>query len=142
MSEPKLILGPDGGDLLLLNGDLELSDGLETALILSMWGGNLKDNGATSGEKNQYWGNVIETNEYAKIRSKTQNVSNSVPLTVSALQLVRDAAASDLSWIDDSDLGEVKSIDADGAVKRIDITAEIDIFGAVYNSNLSATIES
>ena len=88
----------DGGELTIQNGTLLMSDGLETAAYLSLFGSNDADSGLAADDANQFWGNLIDADPVQKQRSQTQYLLGKLPLTPANLQRFEEAAAADLAW--------------------------------------------
>ncbi len=116
----------DGGNISYVNGQAVLSDGLETAAYLSMWGGNERDSGLEADDALQWWGNLIEPDEDRKYRSRTQNLLRSLPLIPANLLRIEEAAAADLEWFVTSELASfVRTTASIPAVNRVRIVVEI-----------------
>jgi len=98
---------PDGGDITVEAGLFLLSDGLETAAYLSMFGGNEQDSGAADSTE-QWWGNLSEPEPARTYRSETQYLLRSLPAIPANLLRIEQAAARDLQWMIDE--GVVKSV--------------------------------
>jgi phage gp46-like protein len=77
----------DDGEITVANGTIEMTDGSETAVYLSLFGGD-----------SVWWGNSLDTPD--KIDSRTGKLLESLPLTTGNLQRIKDAVESDLSWMD------------------------------------------
>jgi phage gp46-like protein len=84
-----------------------MSEGLETAAYLSLFGGNEQDPGETATEE-QWWGNVGETQPARIYRSETQYLLRSIPAVPSNLRRIEQAALRDLQWMVDE--GVARSI--------------------------------
>lgn len=86
---------PDGGDV---TRDLEIRDGLETCVYLSLFGGNIKDDGS---EDNPFgwWGNIGETVESRIYVSEAAYLLRTVPPIPKNLRRIEDAAKRDLAWV-------------------------------------------
>lgn len=93
---------PDGGEVTCQNGQLKLTEGLDTACYLSLFGGNVDDSGLASTDSKQYWANFGETEPAKKYRSETQFLLRTLPLIPANLTRFEDAATKDLSWLLDS----------------------------------------
>lgn len=85
------------GDIDDSTGDLALTSGLDVAAYLALFGGNVDDDGSQD-TPYQYWGNIDETSETRKYRSKTQNLLSTVPPIPANLGRIQDAASGDLSF--------------------------------------------
>jgi phage gp46-like protein len=103
---------PDGGNIDCVNGQLLMSDGLETAAYLSIFGGNELDSGADGDALREWWGNKIERIEARKYRSRFQNLMASLPLVPGNLARLEEAAALDLTWFVDEGIATYVNVDA------------------------------
>jgi phage gp46-like protein len=99
MSDPTLTLQENGGDLTLEGGDLLVGNGLESAAVCSLWGGNLDDNSLPGDDPKQYWANLVVPDQSSKLRSETQRLLTSIPATSGNLLRLQDAIARDLDWM-------------------------------------------
>jgi phage gp46-like protein len=93
---------PDGGEISIASGEMELDGGLETAVFLSLFGGNEEDSGLQSDDANQWWGNLSERDPARRQRSRTQSLLRDLPLIPYNLARIDDAAKGDLAWLLDS----------------------------------------
>lgn len=93
---------PDGGNIDYVNGQAVMSDGLETAAYLSLFGGNEQDSGDESDNALQWWGNLTESDQAHRLRSRTQYLLRNLPLIPSNLKRLEEAAALDLAWFVDA----------------------------------------
>ncbi len=100
MSDVLLFQTPDDGDVSIDGGEFQLTDGLETAVYLSLFGGNWQDDGA-EGNPLQWWGNSGVVDPDQRQRSRTQYLLQSLPATSGNLKRVEDAAVADLAWLPD-----------------------------------------
>lgn len=115
MTTVQIRMTNDGGQLVAGTNELE------TAVILSLFGGNADDTGL-QGDSLSWWGNVGELNEARVQRSETQNLLRGLPSTTANLLRVRDAILRDLAWMD-APIEVTLSI---VAPKRIKIVLDID----------------
>lgn len=99
VSDVRLFHTPDGGDIEITGGLVTMSDGLETAVYLSLFGGNERDSGLQSDDSLQWWGNLDERDEDKKYRSETQALLRSLDPTPANLRRIEDAVARDLDWL-------------------------------------------
>lgn len=105
----------DGADLVLgPHGRVELTQGIETALRLSIDGGNAEDQNTTATESDQWWGNLVR--DGLPYRSSAQSVIEGSPLTTAALERYGSAIVSDTAWMVDRNL--VASVDPAISVQR------------------------
>jgi len=98
MSDVLLYHTTDNGEINVVGGIIELTNLLDTAVYLSLFGGNEDDTG-TNVNKYEWWGNLSEVDTLKRYRSETQNILQSLPLTTSSLRKIEDAVNRDLSWI-------------------------------------------
>jgi phage gp46-like protein len=90
---------PDGGEIRCVGGVVELSNGYEAAVYLSLFGGNAEDRGLQADNAKQWWGNLIETEPARMYRSETQSLLRGIPSIPANLRLIEEAAARDLAWL-------------------------------------------
>lgn len=100
MADIKLFQAEDGGDIEFINGTPTLDvNGLETAVYLSLFGGNEDDGGLTADIPKQWWGNFSEPLEIRHYRSEAQHLMRSLAVVPANVRRVEDAALRDLSWM-------------------------------------------
>lgn len=90
----------DDGEIIVENGVVKLSGGLETAAYLSLFGGNEDDDGRDLNPFN-WWGNIGVIDKAEQYHSKTQNLLQSIPAIPNNLIRIEDAAKNDLKWFID-----------------------------------------
>lgn len=109
----------DGGDISINNGLIEMSGGLQTAVYLSLFGGNDEDNKIDNQEFNKsWWGNSNEK-EINQIRSETQYLLKSLPITSSNLRKLELTAKRDLNWM--IDIGLAKEININASIPDLNV---------------------
>lgn len=135
MTDVRLFHTEDGGDV-EYDGDtyvqLVTDSGLETAVYLSLWGGNERDPGTADDDdepdhphKYQWWGNHGESGAFRQT-SETQNLIRSLPAVSSNLLRIEDAAKRDLQWFLDTKVASTVEVAVSLAgVKRIGIAVRI-----------------
>ena len=74
----------DGGEITVVNGVVEMSGGLETAVYLSLFGGNEDDDGRADNPQT-WWGNLAENEPERQYRSETQHLLQALPATTGTL---------------------------------------------------------
>jgi phage gp46-like protein len=120
---------PDGGEIDFVNGVLAMDDGPWTAVYISLFGGNEDDSGSDGDKSKQWWANFEEKLEERKLRSETQYLLNTVPLTPGNRKRFEDSAIRDLEWMASAGLvtfvGVVARITAVNRL-QIDVTVELD----------------
>lgn len=133
MTDVRIYQTDDGGEIDYVNGQAVMSDGLESAVYLSLFGGNEQDSGLSADDSLQWWGNFTEALAERRYRSETQGLLRSIPPIPANLRRVEDAVGADLAWMLDTKLatfvGAVASMPAINTVK-IDIRVQID--GTVF----------
>lgn len=122
----------DGGEIDYQNGQAMLADGLETAAYLSLFGGNEDDSGAEQDDARQWWGNFSETEEASQLRSRTQHVIKSMPLTSGNLVKTEDAALADLDWMRNEFAADVVVSASIAAPRMLNLAVEIDVGDSAY----------
>jgi phage gp46-like protein len=101
----------DGGEIDFVAGQAQMSDGLETAVYLSLFGGNERDSGQDGDEP-------------------LQHLLRSLPATTANLRRIEDAIARDLAWMTDSSLASSVSAEVSvPALNRIDLLVRVEIDG-------------
>lgn len=94
----KLFNTLNNGDITVEEGITEMSGGLETAVYLSLFGGNEDDDGLDDNRK-QWWGNLSENEPSKQYRSETQHMMRSLPLTTNRVRPLEEAILRDLRWL-------------------------------------------
>ena len=116
----------DGGNINMVNGQPEMTGTFATAIFLSHWGGNLKDDGL-AGNKNTWWGNLNENNPSYKYISRLQNLFfQGVPITSGNIRRFEEAVLADLQWFKDEKIaGEISAVGSIPKLNRLGM--EIDV---------------
>lgn len=113
----------DGGDITIQGGLLLLSEGLETAAYLSLFGGNEDDPGEAD-LTHQWWGNLLDVEPERSYRSETQALLRGLPAIPANLLRVEQAAARDLKWM--TDTGNAQSVAVVASIPSIN-RIQIDV---------------
>lgn len=116
MTDVLLRQSNDGGEITVEGGLLLLSEGLETAAYLSLFGGNEDDPGDAAIEL-QWWGNLLETDAARTYRSETQHLLHALPAIPANLRRIEQAAARDLQWM--LDTGTALSVTAEATIPAL-----------------------
>lgn len=141
----KLIQTADDGDLAsVTNGLVEMSGGLETAAYLSLFGGNIDDDGSDDTSLS-YWQNIMETQPERQYRSQLQYQQNRIPLTTANLVKFEEAAYTDLQWFLTQNIASEVTVTASiPGVNRlklvININAEGELSEFEFTENWEADI--
>lgn len=98
-SDVRLFHTKDGGDVELVGGALAMTDGLDTAVYLSLFGGNERDRALAADDRLQWWGNLDERDGDKLLRSETQALLRAIDATPANLRRIEDAVARDLEWL-------------------------------------------
>lgn len=117
---------PDGGDIVLAD-DIFINDiSFNTAVYLSIFGGNKDDNGKVK-NKFTWWGNTLDgVTENEKIVSRFQAVIFGMPMTTKNIQEAETAASLDLQWIKSEGIADDISISG-SAITRNQFQLKIKI---------------
>lgn len=127
-----------------VNGVMTMSPGFETALYLSLFGGNVEDDGLP-GNAESWWGNLLETDPRFMYRSRTQHILQSLPATSANLLLLEQAVKQDLEWFVSSEIADEIRVNASiPAFNRVDIlitvTAEGEESSFTFTENWKASL--
>ena len=116
----KLFQTNDDGDIIITDGLIEMSGGIETSAYLCLFGGNEEDDGRPNNNL-QWWGNIGEKTKY---QSETQFLLKSIPATTGNLKRIKESAIRDLSSL------PAKSIEVIVSMPRLNVVKlEINIDG-------------
>jgi phage gp46-like protein len=118
MTDVLLHQTPDNGEIDINGGAVAMTDGLETALYLSLFGGNVDDAGGQD-LANTWWGNRSEQDPAQRYRSETQHLLGTLPATSGNLRRIQDAAQRDLQWLESVDLAVTAAL---VALNTVEIT--------------------
>jgi phage gp46-like protein len=119
---------PDGGEIRIEGGRLDMGPGLATAAYLSLFGGNDDDSGIQADDPKQWWGNLVELDEQRFMRSETQHLLRSLPATSGNLRRIEEAAGRDLAWLVEADVAdEVTPTASMPGINRVALDIEIRV---------------
>lgn len=121
----------DGGEIEILNGRPTMTNGLETAAYLSLFGGNERDGGIAADDHLQWWGNLGETEPARRYRSETQHLLRALPAITANLRRVEAAAGRDLAWMVGSVAEEVVAVAGMPGRNRVALDIRITVDGKV-----------
>jgi len=88
----------DNGEITVDGGLVAMTNGFDSAVYLSMFGGNEDDNGL-AGNELTWWGNVGIKDSEQRMASQTQNILRGLPVSSSSLAAVKNAIQNDLAWM-------------------------------------------
>jgi phage gp46-like protein len=128
----------DGGEIDYVVGKAVMSDGLETAAYLSLFGGNEDDASTDPDDPGQWWGNFGESEE-RKLRSRTGHLLTSLVAIPANLRTVEDAARQDLAWMLAAFAESVDARATMPAPRRIELKVYIVVDGTGYNFTFGET---
>ncbi len=112
----------DDGEVSIEGGIVQLTNGLETAVYLSLFGGNEADDGLPD-NPHGWWGNEGE-DEAKRMVSRLQNLMDSLPASAANLKRLNDAARADLAWLGaEYELDVVSSIPA---LNRVEMAVSVN----------------
>lgn len=118
------------GTIDIVNGDAvrSMDGGLETAVFLSLFGGNQDDSGLQGDDLKQWWANFSEPDPSRKYRSETQFLLRGLPAVPANLRRVEDAAARDLAWMLETKLADAVVAQATiPAINSIQLTVSVEV---------------
>lgn len=131
-----MVLGPNGGDLVMENGQIQMTPGFKTAALLGLAGGNEDDPGTGDAGKS-WWGNtgrpVLE-----QYRGTTGHLLATIPPTSNGIRRIQAAADRDLAFL--SEAGAASKVRAEAtmpAKDKIDISGTITARGREESFNFS-----
>lgn len=111
----------DGGEITIQGGLVLMSEGLETAAYLSLFGGN-EDDAAGTDTARQWWGNLLDVEPERAYRSETQFLVQALPAIPFNLRRIEQAVARDLQWMLDTGTAQSVTVEATiPAVNRVRI---------------------
>lgn len=117
----------DGGEIEINNGLIEMNEGLQTSVYLSLFGGNDEDDKISNQEFNKSWWGNYEEEELNQIRSETQFLLKSLPATSSNLRKLEITVKRDLDWMIQSKLANNINVSASiPALNTIKLNIEIN----------------
>ena len=129
----------DDGEIAVTDGIVSMTNGFETAVYLSLFGGNDDDSGRADDDLT-WWGNIGARDPDERMVSQTQNMMRGLPVTSGSLPSIRNAIKNDLSWMSKY----VENMEITLAIpgpKRIDIRIRFDFNGAPVTLNYTQNWE-
>ncbi len=89
----------------IVNGTMQMTQDFTTAIDLSFFGGNERDDGRPDNDEG-WWGNLLENEDQFKLVSHLQNLLRGLPTTSANLILLNEAARLDLQWFLDTKIAD------------------------------------
>lgn len=125
MGDVLLTSTPDGFDVVLENGLIKDCRDFDSAVLLSLMGGNDED--LNRRPKETWWGNLVEgTQENEWISSEFGAMVKGFPLTSGNLRKAKDACKRDLDWIiNDADADEIDVELTAESAQRVKLDVEV-----------------
>lgn len=122
MADVLLFQTPDDGDI---TKSVETTNGLETALYVSLFGGNRDDDGSQDSTKS-WWGNTI-ADKSEKMVSQTAYLLGTIPATAYGLGRIQEAAQLDLKWVTDTGTAQTVTVTVALVVRsKVHLTVQVD----------------
>ena len=119
----------DGGEINVTGGLIEMSGGLETAVYLSLFGGNEDCSGRQTCPFT-WWANRSEIDPALKYISETQFLLKELPATTGNLGRIEEAVKRDTKWLIDKKAASSITISVTiPAVNSIKISVDIEAQG-------------
>jgi phage gp46-like protein len=129
----------DGGEIQIEN-DLFINDrSFNTAVYLSLFGGNKDDGGKVKNNKT-WWGNTLDgITENEKLVSRFQNIIYGLPMTTKNIQEAENAALLDLKWtVDEGIADKISALGQASAHNRFYLRIELQAHGkSIYENAFS-----
>jgi hypothetical protein len=119
-----------------LTDDLDTTGGLETALVLTIAGGNSQDGGRPVDADAQWWGNRLEVDATRHVRSRFDTATTGAPVTTSYVRRATPEVSADLTQlVEAGELTEFTTTFVIPEVNRVQLTITTDtlIFTQVFN---------
>lgn len=114
MSDILLFQTDDGGEIEIINGFVTLTDDLQTAAYISLFGG-------------EFWfANDLQETDAAKIESQTQKAINETPPGSGGLLIIEDASRTDLAWLVTENLASSVDVVATLTGSTLDLEVSIE----------------
>ena len=121
----------DNGDLIVDFADLRTTKNIESAIYLSLFGGNEEDDGRGDNTELTWWGNLIESDPAKRYVSKFQALG-AIPITSANLRRREEAAKEDLAWlVQSTEDFEVNAIIS--GLNKIKVNVSGNINGEAFN---------
>ena len=128
MTDVRLYHTDDGGEIEIVNGSVTMDRvGLESAVYISLFGGNAHDRGLAADDHLTWWGNINEPVAERRLRSETQALLEDLPLVPASLRLYEGAATRDLAWMVPSIASTVRVTATMPAMNAVKLRVEIEI---------------
>lgn len=128
----------DGGEVTFIDGQPIMTKGFETAVYLSLFGGNREDDGSEDNNL-QWWGNFIITDPMEKYKSETQYQLLRLPITSASLLKLEEAAKKDLQWLLDDRIASTVEISVSSPELNF-VNFNIKIFAEGKEENFNFTL--
>lgn len=137
MADVLIFQTDDGGEITIENGEVTLTDGPESAVYLSLFGGNDDDPGLSGNTEKTWWGNLVEGNEARRYRSRTQYLLETLPPTSGNLRRFEDAVKTDLAWMATELGAELAASASLPSLNRVELAIRLDLDGRRYEFKIA-----
>jgi phage gp46-like protein len=130
---------PDGGDAVIREGLFVSDRSFDTAVYLSLFGGNKSDSGKVKNNKT-WWGNTLNgVMENEKLISRFQAIIAGLPMTAKNIEAAETAAKLDLKWIKDEGIAEKINVSGRAISReKFDLYVDIQAGGnSIYENTFS-----
>lgn len=125
----KLVHTTDNGDIEFINGVVTMTGRFDTAIYLSMFGGNEEDP-AGDDKTQQWWGNIGEAEPVNQYRCETEYLLRSIPATSGNLLRVKGAVERDTQWFLDEKIASSREVTVTiPGVNKVKIVVTIEAVG-------------
>ena len=132
----------DDGEINIEFGIAQMTQGFETALYVSLFGGNIEDDGRPENLLT-FWGNLVEVGPVNKYISRTQNLIEGLPITSGNLRRVEDAAKLDLAWLLEENIASsIEVVASIPGLNKIKISVTIEAIGEEQTFEFTENWES
>jgi phage gp46-like protein len=101
----------DGGDIVIADGTFAADRAFDTAIYLSLFGGNKDDDGRVKNNRT-WWGNTLPgLSESEKLVSRFQAILAGTPMSAKTIHEAEAAARLDLQWLLTEGLADSVAVD-------------------------------
>lgn len=122
----KLIIEDNVGNIIIENGMVQMDGGLQGFVLLSLFGGNIADDGSSGTDLKTWWGNRLENDNDYKYVSRTQYILRNLPVSTNNILKLNEAIKLDLqAMISQKIATEINSEVVTVGLNRIKITINI-----------------
>jgi phage gp46-like protein len=131
-----LVSTPDGGEVEIKDGHFVSDQAFNTAVYLSLFGGNKDDPGTVKNNKT-WWGNLLPAaSDSEKMVSRFQAFITAQPMSTKNILAACNNAELDLAWIKDEGIADRITVSGQaGRGNRFNLTVSIEADGeSIYDN--------